>query len=134
MIDVWGGAWGAAWGNAWGIGGASPEEDAPHHGDGDDGKRRTLHIFKPTGLLERHFKSGRKTVDERVRDSIKIHAEITGKIAKEFSQESERIAAQPPVVEMSLVDVDREIGVLLRKKMRTEDDELLLLILIAACA
>lgn len=134
MIDVWGGAWGAAWGNAWGIGDAPPEEDAPHHGHGDGGKRRTLHIFKPTGLLERHYKSGRKTVDERVRDSIEIHAEIAGRRAPELSQQEEPLEPAPPVARMSLTEIDREIGALLRKKVRTEEDEMLLLILIAACA
>lgn len=97
-------------------------------------KRRE--IIKPTGLLHLPVKA-RPSVQERVDDSAGIAAEVAGRIAREFSEEGAALAVrptQPPVVEMSLSEIEAEIGLLLRKKMRTEEDELLLLLLTAAAA
>lgn len=106
----------------------------PRPGD-DEGKRQVLRIVKPTGLpFPKPFQRGRKTVYARVQESADIQAEIAGRLAREFSQENATLRARAPVVEMSMVEVEREIGALLRKKVRTDEDEILLLILIAACA
>lgn len=98
--------------------------------DPEDGLRRRR-IVKPTGILHRPVKA-RPSVQERIDDSAGIAAEIAGRIALEFAEESAALQARPPVVEMSLSEIEAEIGSLLRKKMRTDEDEVLLLILMAA--
>lgn len=98
----------------------------------DDGGRG---IVKPTGLLHVPKKNGRTKVDDRVDDSALIQAEIAEKLAREFGEETLRLPPeQPPVVEMSLAEMEFEIGVLLRKKLRTEEDEIMLLLLMVASA
>lgn len=97
---------------------------------GDGLKRR---IVKPTGIL--HLpkkKGGDKRVEARVEDSQNIQAEIAARLAREFSEETVAIEARPPAIEMSLVEVEAEIGLLLRKKLRTEDEEVMLLLMMAA--
>lgn len=89
-------------------------------------------IVKPTGLLQR--KKATPTVAERVDESREIAAEIAGKLAREFSEENEALLDAQPIESMSLRDIEREIGILLRKKVRNEEDELILLLLLAASA
>ena len=105
----------------------------------DDGggirKRRT--IFKPTGLVERKTLSipeGRKSVDQRVADSIEIEAEAAGAVARKLRGRIEQAETVKPIARMSLAEVEREIGVLLHKKLRTEEDEMWLLMLMAVTA
>lgn len=101
----------------------------------DPERKRRLHLpVKPTGLVERPAKEGRKEVADRVDETRGIQAEIAARLAKEFSEETAALEARLPVAEMSLAQVEREIGVLLRKQMRTEEDELLLLLLMVAAA
>ena len=103
--------------------------------DPKTGKRRIP--FKPTGLIERQRKEGRKTVDDRADESAQIAAEVAAKVAREFSEESRQIearTAEPPIVQMSMAEIDFEIGILLRKKLRTEEDELMLVLMLAAAA
>ena len=87
------------------------------------GKGDNKGIFKPTGLVDRpkktiHVPEGRKTVPERV--------EQTRQLVEEIKAEAE------PVSRMSLTKIDEEIGVRLRQKLRTEEDELIILLLAAA--
>lgn len=102
---------------------------------GIDPKRR---IVKPTGLL--HLpKKGKlsEAIEDRLKDSFQEQTEIAAKLAREFSEETQRIGdeqAAQDIVEMSMAEVDREIGILLRKKLRTQEDEILLLLLMVAAA
>ena len=88
---------------------------------------------KPTGLLDRPKKARKvaEPVADRVAETAEIHAET---LAEAKFAEPAVAAVQQPVTLMSMVDVEREIGRLLRKVERTEDDELLLLMLMAAAA
>lgn len=102
-----------------GTGGIDPEK-----------KRRT--IVKPTGLIERK-KEGRLGVEARVDESRQIQAEVAAKLAREFTEETLSIAAQTKrIEEMSMAEVDAEIGVLLRKQLQTEEEELMMLLMIAS--
>ena len=87
---------------------------------------------KPTGLIERPVKEGRKDVEDRAAETAGIAAEIAGKLAREFGEETQQAEAQKRIEQMTLAEVDFEIGVLLRKKLRTEEDEIMILLLIAA--
>lgn len=97
---------------------------------GDNGRS----IFKPLGLPLGKPKR-RTSVDDRVEQSRKLEAEIAERLAREFEddtrRENERADAQH-ILEMSMEEIDREIGILLRKKMRTQEDEILLLFLMVA--
>lgn len=80
-------------------------------------------IYKPTGLEDRKRKPDAR-VQARVEESREIHAEVAGKLARELNQDVET-----PVSELSLLEIDQEIGRLLRKVKRTQDEEILLLML-----
>jgi hypothetical protein len=105
------------------------EEEAtrprPADGEGKTLKLKGRTIFKPTGLIDRP-----RTLEERVQQS----AEIAQQVAREVTGSLDEPAEPPPIIEMTLAEVEREIGVLLRKKIRTEEDELILLLLMAAAA
>ena len=112
--------------------GAAPEVVKTGTGGIDPGAERRRPV-KPTGLLRLPKKEGRKDVSDRVEESAAIQAEIAARLAREFGEESSALADRESI-EMSLAEIDREIGVLLRKKMRTEEDEILLLLLMACAA
>jgi len=99
--------------------------------DSGEGLRR---IVKPTGLL--HLpKKARADVEARIDDSRAIQAEIAGRLAREFSEETtalEAFQAFQPIDEMSLAEIDAEIGLLLKLKLRREEDEIMLLLLMSA--
>ena len=102
--------------------------------DPGDGLRRRP--FKPTGLLDRP-KAKDASVQERLDDAGNIQAEIAARLAREFGEETVRIGEQQEaqdIVEMTMAEVDFEIGVLLRKKLRTEDDEIMLMLLMVAAS
>ena len=105
--------------------GETPAETSVKTGGRGDDHRRRRSIFKPTGLEER---SARKTVDERIAETIEIAEEIRNQV----EPESVQIAEFRPMETMSPQEIDFEIGVLLRKKMRTEEEEMLLLLLAMA--
>ena len=99
-------------------------------------RRKTLHLpFKPTGLLDRP-KAKDVGVQKRLDETVAIQAEIAGRLAHEFSEETAAIGAgaqpSPPIIEMTMAQVDAEIGLLLRKKLRTDEDEVMLLLLMVA--
>jgi len=105
-------------------------EEATRPRPDDGGERKTLKakgrpIFKPTGLVDRP-----RSVEERIEQSAEIAREVLarGSLDEPPPQEA------PPVTEMTIAEVEREIGVLLRKKLRTDEDELILLLLLAASA
>lgn len=98
-------------------------------GKGDnDGRRRR--IVKPTGLVDRKPEV-RKGVDERVAETEVIAEGVAERFGREFTEDVE---ASGPVEELSLADIEREIGAILRKKLRTDDDEILLLMLMAVAS
>ena len=100
----------------------APTPDTKTGGKGDNGKRST---YKPTGLVDRP-----RSVKDRVEDTRQIQAEVAGQLAKELRGEIEKF--EQPVTKMSISEIDAEIGTLLRKRIRTEEDEIILLLLIAA--
>jgi hypothetical protein len=118
-------------------GGAVPptpvdEQTRPRPDDGPHPR-----IVKPSGLLHKPRKEGRRDVSDRVEDSRAIAAEVAARLAREFGDETAAtLAAQQAldVAELSAQQVAFEIGVLLRKKLRTEEEEVLLLLLLAASA
>ena len=121
------------------FGGEFFNEGTENHPRPDDGGARGKGIFKPLGILHLPKKpapQGRKSVDERADDSANVAAEIAAQVAREFGEETGRIPEYqaPPVVTMTMAQINAEIGMLLRKKMRTEDDEIMLLMLMAASA
>lgn len=87
----------------------------------DAPKRRT--IYKPTGLLDRK-------IERRISEAAQESAEITAKLDAEFLPEV--IAAAAPVQRLTLEQIDFEIGLLLRNKMRTDEEDALLVILLVA--
>lgn len=124
-----------------GLGGVVPPAVVVKTGTGGidpERKRRTLHksIYKPTGLVER--KEGRKEVEDRIDESREIQTEIAGRLAREFTDESQgirEVQAQieaKRIEEMTASEVDLEIGMILQKKLRTEEEELMLLMMMAA--
>ena len=92
--------------------------------DADRKNRKKLTIYKPTGLPP--YRENRKSVEQRV--------EETREIAREVVKEAEFVEVVPatPISQMSLREIDAEIGELLRKKLRKEDEEIMLLLLVAA--
>ena len=98
-------------------------------------RRQKVHLpFKPTGLIARPTKEGRKDVQDRVDDSRQIQADIAENLAKEFSEETESLGELKPIAAMQLAEIESEIGLLLRAKIRREDDEMLLLLMMVAAA
>lgn len=118
---------------------APQEEEATRPRPDDRGRRKKLtpkgRIYKPTGLVDRkrEIPEGRKTVDERVADSIEIQAEAAQAIAQQLREQREAPVAVP-IEQMSLAEIEREVGLLMRKKLRTEEDEVIMLLLIAVAA
>lgn len=93
--------------------------DVKTGGKGDN-KRRS--IVKPTGLPP--YREPRKTVEERVHETREIHQEV---------REVLRLKPRKPIQEMSIAEIDSEIGERLRKQLQlTEEDEEIILMLLAA--
>ena len=103
-------------------------------GGGDNERRRTT--FKPTGLLDRPRIQPTEQIESRLAEQRETTKEIEARIAGEIAGElrAEREAAPPPIERMSLTEIDAEIGVLLRQKMRSQEDETVMLLLMAAAA
>lgn len=88
-----------------------------------------IDVYKPTGLTKRK-KLKLKKLDERIEEFQDAQIEITRKLREEFT-DVPRPTLQP-VGSMSMLDIDREIKQLLHEKIRTEEEEMLLVLLIAA--
>lgn len=101
--------------------------------DPSEGKKRSKrHLpFKPTGLLDRPIKEGRKDVEDRVDESRQIHADIAARIAREFENDN-RENEQKEIARMSAAEIDAEIGARLRKKLQDDDDMLNMALLVMA--
>lgn len=83
-------------------------------GKGDNDRKRR--IYKPTGLPP----EGRKTVEQRVQETREVHREVL------------KLKAPPKQIqEMSLAEIDAEIGSRLREQLRKEDEEIILMLLAA---
>ena len=81
----------------------------------------------PTGIL--HLpkkKNGNAQVEARLQEAKAEQAEIAARLAREFTDENTVIR------EMTVAEVSAEIAILLRKKLRTEDEEAMLLLMMAA--
>lgn len=102
-----------------------PTPDTPTGGKGDN-ERRRRNTIKPTGLVDRK-PEGRRGVQERLRETQEIAEEIARGVV-----EVPQPTVEAPVLRISLLELDAEIGRLLRKQMRSEEDEILLLLLMAA--
>ena len=90
----------------------------------DPPKRRT--IYKPTGLVDRP----RTRVEERVAETHEIAQQIAKAFQEEFTPAE--IAEPPPIEAMTMAEIDAEIGVLLRKKLRDEEDEAAMMLIMLA--
>lgn len=88
------------------------EQEVVHRGGrGDNDRKKRKSIYKPTGLPP----IGRKTVEELVQATREIHREVLKLPQKAL-----------PVAEMSLAQIETEIGERLRASM--EEEEILLLL------
>ena len=107
-------------------------------------KRRT--IVKPTGLWEKKkLTQPQVQVEQRIDSFKEIQTEISERLAREFTEdyqdllEAEREAelekaGKKRLAEMTSREIDREIGVLMRERLRLEkeEEELLMMLMIAA--
>jgi hypothetical protein len=94
-----------------GLFGELQDDEIPKTGGKGDNKRKRKAIYKPTGLPPY-----RKPVEQRLQETHEIAREV--------------IAQEP---RMSLSEVE-EIGTLLHKKMKTEEEEIVLLLLAVSVA
>jgi len=102
---------------------------APFYGQNtrarDEKEEKRRRIYKPTGLPPyRETLTLRKTVDQRVEESREIHQEVTREVLR----------LPKPIRQMSLAEIEAEIGVRLRQKMDKEDEDLVFMLLAAAVA
>mgnify|MGYP001588735580 CR=1 FL=1 len=92
----------------------------------DPHKRVRRPIIKPTGLEFKDVKS--PVVQQRLEETRDLDEVIRAKAAREFFD----VPEQKIIEQMSIAEIDAEIGTLLRKQMCTEEEELLLFIVMAA--
>ena len=88
-------------------------------------KSRRRQIIKPTGLIDR----------PRIERSVEARVEQSREIAREVAVAAEREFSVPeitPISRMKLSEIDAEIGRLLQKKLRDDEDEFVLLMLMIA--
>ena len=97
-------------------------------GKGDNESRRT--IFKPTGLVDRPRSRKQEIVEARVEQSREVAEEIASEASVQVTPPP--AVPLPEVSMMTFAEIDREIRDRLHKKLRTEEDELMLLLLMAA--
>ncbi len=83
-------------------------------------------IIKPTGLGPP--KKAKPEVQRRLDETREIHREVSEQFIRELGQDREF----KPIAQMSMQEIDAEIGELLRKKLRTDEEELMLLMLMVA--
>jgi len=90
---------------------------------GIDPKKKRRTIYKPTGLVN-------KKLEQRVVESQQIQREVYEEVIKpQFDVQIDL----KPIQEMTSAEVDREIGLLMREKLRAEDeDDMMLVMMIAA--
>lgn len=110
--------------------GAAVESGPPLGGKGDD-KRKSGGIFKPTGLVDRPRSRKQEIVDARVEQAREVAKEIAAEAVVDVKPQTVPL---PPVATISLAEIEFEIRERLHKKIRTEEDEVILLLLMAAVA
>lgn len=131
--DAWGNSWLNSWNSSWLRSTETPAAPVvPAGGKGDNEKPRRQ-IFKPTGLPPLR---ARKTVEERVEETRQIHEEVSREVSEEVSEEpqEQKTLTTSYVARMSLPEIEAEIGRILRKKVITEEDEILLLLMVITVA
>jgi len=100
--------------------------------DPGEGIRRKRHIIKPTGLVEKkELTSVQSITDQIVEESRVIQSEVAEQLAREFTEETQAVLDFKPIEQMTMAEVHQEIGTLLRKQFREEDEEIMLLMLTA---
>lgn len=99
----------------------------PLGGKGDNQKRPA--IFKPTGLVDRPRSRKQEIVEARVEQSREVAQEIAAELAQVTQQPRVPL---PEISVMTFAEIEREIRERLHKKIKTEEDELILLLLMAA--
>lgn len=92
---------------------------------GIDGLRR---IYKPSGLLERPAKKPK--ADERVEARVQESHDIAVEVAKE-AERAFNVEDYLPIERMTAAQVDAKIGRLMHKRIKTEEENVALLILLA---
>lgn len=90
---------------------------------GIDPHRRRRTIYKPTGLVSK--KAPQEIIEQRVEEARETHKEIAREIALSFREEVQ----VKPISQMTISEVDQEIGKILRKKMQTEEEEMIMLLM-----
>ena len=102
----------------------------------------TRNIVKPTGLHLPNKKID-SSVQKRIDETAVLQAEIAEKLSKEFSEgvreEAKALEAQEAKEEIDATEkqriiqaeIDREIGILLRKKLRIQEEQILILLMCA---
>lgn len=118
------------------VGGDAPAAAIVKTGTGgiDPGEGRRRQSIKPTGLLHLPEKRGRKNVEDRVSETLALDTEIAARLSREFIEDVIEAEAVPAITQMSLAQIEQEIRVLLHKKLRTESEEIMLLLLMIAVA
>lgn len=122
--------WNAFQWNAFQIARAAVVSVAVKTGTGgiDPPKRKKLHLpVKPTGLLVRK-RIPLTPLDARLYETQEAAVEIAAALKAEFTSPRETM----PLKLMTLMQIDAEISVLLTKKLRTDEEDTMLLILLAA--
>ena len=110
-----------------------PVDEVVKTGTGGIDPVRRQPIIKPTGILHLPAKA-RKDVAARLEETRDLDLEIAGRLSREFLEDVIDAEAVPAITQMSMPEIEREIKVLLHKKMRTEGEEIMLLLLIVAVA
>lgn len=89
---------------------------------GIDPPRRRRTIYKPTGLLARK-PEGRAGVEQRIEETRAIEQEALAAVMAPLSA----APAPKPIEHMTAAEVDYEIGVLMRERVRLEEEEMVML-------
>ena len=90
-----------------------------------------IEVYKPTGLVRRKklTKAKNPELRERLRQQIDDQIEITSRLREEFTSEP---TFAEPIETLSMEQIEAEIGVRIREKIRSEEEELLLLLVAVA--
>lgn len=100
-------------------------------GKGDNPAKSRKSIIKPTGLVDRK-PEGIPEVEDRIQEAQEIALEVSRETEKQFTDASE---SDNILISMQLSDMDREISESLsknlKKRIRTDEEEAMLLILLA---
>jgi hypothetical protein len=111
-----------------GVGGIDPGE----------GLKRRYPPYKPTGILHLPKGKNREEIEERIDQAQLDRIEIAERLAREFSEEIrqtpelEELPVQKPISVMSSAEIENEIGIILRNKLKRDSQIAMLLLLIAA--